>query len=189
MSHLNFHSLYIYVYIYIINKYIYIYICIYIWSCVSWKPIIWILLQFNWLTGCHMMWYLWVGTLKTDYYQFYILSFFVTSPLFSYSSFVGIFLVHPTITFTAGWSKTSINFLDVTVSLVERVIETDSHQYLQSGSCHPFHCKKGIPYSQALRLNHNFSETNSFDKRSNNLERFLLERGYRSRLMRQEILQ
>ena len=56
--------------------------------------------------------------------------------------------VHPTIKFTAEWSKTSINFLDVTVSLVEGVIETDlyvkptdSHQFLQSSSCHPFHCK------------------------------------------------
>ena len=33
--------------------------------------------------------------------------------------------VHPTIKFTAEWSKTSINFLDVTVSLIEGVIETD----------------------------------------------------------------
>ena len=33
--------------------------------------------------------------------------------------------VHPTIKFTAEWSKTSISFLDVTVSLVEGVIETD----------------------------------------------------------------
>ena len=56
--------------------------------------------------------------------------------------------------------KTSINFLDVTLSLIEGVIETDlhvkpadSHQYLQSSLCHPFHCKKGIPNSQALRLN------------------------------------
>ena len=58
--------------------------------------------------------------------------------------------VHPTIKFTDEWSKTSINFLDVTVSLIEGAIETDlfvkptdSHQYLQSSSCHPFHCKKG----------------------------------------------
>ena len=65
--------------------------------------------------------------------------------------------VHTTIKFTAEWSKTSVNFLDVTVSLVERLIETDlyvkpadSNQYLQSSSCHPFHEKKGIPYSQAL---------------------------------------
>ena len=102
---------------------------------------------------------------------------------------------HPTIKFTAEWSKTSINFLDVTVSLIEGVIETDlfvkptdSHQYLQSSSCHPFHCKKGIPYSQALRLNRICSETSSFDKRCNDLERFLLERGYSSKLVRKEIL-
>ena len=90
----------------------------------------------------------------------------------------------PTIKFTAEWSKTSINFLDVTVSLIEGVIETDlfvkptdSHQYLQSSS-----------YSQALRLNHICSETNSFDKCCNDLERFLLERGYSSKLVRKEIL-
>ena len=103
--------------------------------------------------------------------------------------------VHPTIKFTAESSKTSINFLNVTVSLVEGVIETDlyvkptdSHQYLQSSSCHPFHCKKGIPHSQALRLNRICSETNSFDKRCNDLEIFLLERGYSSTLVRKEIL-
>ena len=56
--------------------------------------------------------------------------------------------MHATITFTADWSKTSINFLDVTVPFVKGVIETDlyvkptySHQYLLSCSCHPFYCK------------------------------------------------
>ena len=69
--------------------------------------------------------------------------------------------MHPTIKFTAERSKTSINYLDVTVSLVVGVIESDlylkpteSYQCLQSSSCHPFHCQKGIAYSQALRLNH-----------------------------------
>ena len=67
--------------------------------------------------------------------------------------------VHRIIKFTAEWSKTSINFLDVTVSLIEGVVETDlyvkptdSHQCLRSSSCHTFHCIKGIPYSQALSL-------------------------------------
>ena len=79
--------------------------------------------------------------------------------------------VHPTVKFTAEWSKTSINFLDIIMSLVVGVVETDlhvkptdSHQYLQSCSCHPFHCKKGIPYSQALRLDRICSETNYFVK-------------------------
>ena len=54
--------------------------------------------------------------------------------------------VHPTIKFKAKWSKTSINFLDVTVSLIEELTETDlyvkptdSHQYLQS-SCLQSNC-------------------------------------------------
>ena len=57
------------------------------------------------------------------------------------------------------WSKISINFLDVIVSITKGIIETDlyvkhtdSHQYLLWSSCHPFYCKKGIPYSQALGL-------------------------------------
>ena len=70
-----------------------------------------------------------------------------------FKSFLGkINEVHPTVKLTAEWSKAYISFLDVTVSLVERVIETDlyvkpkdSQQYLQSSLCHPFHCKKGIP--------------------------------------------
>ena len=43
-------------------------------------------------------------------------------------------------------------------------------------------------YSQALRLNRIYTETNSFDKRFNDFERFLLERGYSSKLVRKEIL-
>ena len=45
-----------------------------------------------------------------------------------------------------------------------------------------------IPYSQALRLNRICSETKSFDKRCNDLERFLLEKGYSSKLVRNKIL-
>ena len=110
------------------------------------------------------------------------------------SFIVKINKVHPTIKFTAEWSTASINFLDVTVSFIEEVTETDlhvkakeSHQYLQSSLCHPFHCRKGISYSNALKLNYICSETNSFDKHYNNLERFLQERGYSSKLVGKEI--
>ena len=65
---------------------------------------------------------------------------------------------------------------------------TDSHQHLKSSSCHPFHYKKGIPYSQALRLNRICSETNSFDKCCNDLEIFPLERGCSSKFVRKEML-
>ena len=87
---------------------------------------------------------------------------------------------HPTIKFTAEWSKTQINFLDVSVSLENGKIKadlyvkpTDTHQYLHSSSCNPYCCKKGIPYSQALRLNRICSDSTSFDRRCNDLERWL----------------
>ena len=90
--------------------------------------------------------------------------------------------MHPTIKLTTDWLKTSINFLAVTVSIAEGVIETDlyvkssySHQYLLSYFCHPFYCKKGIPYSQAQRVNRICSNNEFFDKRCNDLEKYLLE--------------
>ena len=76
--------------------------------------------------------------------------------------------MHPIIKFTADWSKASINFLDVTVSIAE-AIETDlyvkpidSNQYLLSSFCHSFYCKKGIPYSQALRFDRICSDNKFF---------------------------
>ena len=98
---------------------------------------------------------------------------------------------HPNIKFTAEWSKKQTNFLDVTVSLESGKIKTDlhvkptdTHQYLHSFSCHPYHCKKGIPYSQTLRLNRICSDSTSFDRRCNDLERWLLERGYKEKEVR-----
>ena len=89
--------------------------------------------------------------------------------------------MHPTIKFTADLSKTSINFLDVKVFIAESVIKTvlyvkptDSHQYLLSSSCHPFYCKKGMPCRQGQRLNRICSNNEFFDKRCNDLEKYLL---------------
>ena len=102
---------------------------------------------------------------------------------------------HPTIKFTAEWSQTSINFLDVTVSLIGGKITTDlyvkptnSHQYLHSFSCPPYHCKKRIPYSQALRLNRICLDPSSFDRKYNDLAKWLVERGYSEREVRKQIL-
>ena len=103
--------------------------------------------------------------------------------------------MHPTIEFTAGWSKRSINFLDVMVSIAEGIMETelyvkptDSHQYILSSSCHPFYCKKGILYSQALRLYRIFSDNGFFDKICNGLEKYLLDRACSAKMVRKEIL-
>ena len=86
--------------------------------------------------------------------------------------------IHPTVKFTAECSKTQINFLDVTVSLENWNIKidlyvkpTDTHQYLHSSLCHPYHCKKEIRYRQTLRLNRICLDSISFDRRYNDLER------------------
>ena len=47
---------------------------------------------------------------------------------------------------------------------------TDTHQYLDPSSSHLYRCKKGLPYSQALRLSRICSDNENFNKRCNNLE-------------------
>ena len=101
---------------------------------------------------------------------------------------------HPTIKFTAEWSKEEINFLDVNVRLRNRQLETDlhikptdTHQFLDSTSCHPYHCKKSIPYSQALRYNRICSDNKKFDQCCNNLEEWLMKRSYSERMIRTQI--
>ena len=75
-----------------------------------------------------------------------------------------------------------INFSDVNVRFVERklmtylfVKPTDTHQFLDPSYSHPYHCKKEVPYSQALRLNRICSDNESFDKRCNDLEGWLMK--------------
>ena len=97
---------------------------------------------------------------------------------------------HPTIKFTTEWYQTSINFLHVTVPYRYNVWvkPTDSHHYLLSFSCPQYHCKKGILYSQTLLLNRICSDPNSFDRKCNDLEKWLIEIGYSEREVRKQIL-
>ena len=64
----------------------------------------------------------------------------------------------------------------------------DTHQFLDPTSCHPSHWKKGVPYSQALRLNRICSDNKTFDRRCNDLEKWLMERGYNEKMIRKQIL-
>ena len=50
------------------------------------------------------------------------------------------------------------------------VTPTDNYQYLDSSSCHPYQCKKYIPYRQVLYLNRIYSNNAFFDQRCNELE-------------------
>ena len=96
---------------------------------------------------------------------------------------------------TVEWSQISINFLDVIFWLIDGKVTTelyvkptDSHQYLQPSSCHPYHCKRWIPYSQVFHPNRICSDPNSFDRRCNDLEKWLIERNYSQREIRKQIL-
>ena len=102
--------------------------------------------------------------------------------------------IHPTIKFTAKWSTKSIEFLDVMLTIVGPRIktdlfvkETDTHQYLHFSSCHPFHTKKGIPYGQALRLRRICSDEQDFELRCEALKSWLLDRGFDSRMVSQQV--
>ena len=68
-------------------------------------------------------------------------------------------MLYSTIKITAGYSKEEVNFLDVNIKLIEGELKTDlfvkptdSHQFLDLTSCHPYHYKIGIHYIQVLRL-------------------------------------
>ena len=92
-------------------------------------------------------------------------------------------LFHPTIKHTAEYSKEEVNFLDLNIILIDGefkidlfVKPTNTHQILGPTSSHPYHCKKGIPYSQALRLNRICSDNTSFDKRCDDLEKMAIRK-------------
>ena len=64
----------------------------------------------------------------------------------------------------------------------------DIYQYIHASLCHVFHRKKPIPSSQAFRFNRICSENAFFDKRFNELQVCLKERGYNENLERGQIL-
>ena len=68
-------------------------------------------------------------------------------------------MFHSTIKFAAEYSKEEVNFLDVNIKLIDGELKTDffikpkdTHQFLDPTSCHPYHCKKGMPHSQLSGL-------------------------------------
>ena len=102
---------------------------------------------------------------------------------------------HPSAKFTCEYSCEKVNYLDVQVIVGEGklitvlyVKRTDSHQYLDSLLCHPYHHTKSIPYSRALRINLICSENVSFDLRRSELEDCLIKRNYNPTVVRKQIL-
>ena len=94
-------------------------------------------------------------------------------------------LFHPTIKFTAEYSKEEVNFLDLNIKLIDGELKTDlfvkptdTHQFLDPTSSDPY---------QAVRLHRICSNNTNFDKR-NDLEKWLMERGYNEKMVRNQIL-
>ncbi len=93
---------------------------------------------------------------------------------------------HHSIKFTAEVSNTSVNFLDTTVCLTKDgklhtdlyCKPTDAHNYLRFDSAHPSHLKRGIPYSQFLRVRRICTNTVDFDKHANTLSEHFERRKY-----------
>ena len=92
---------------------------------------------------------------------------------------------HNTIKFTADYSKVSVHFLDTTVTIENGSLKTDlfikptdKHNYLLPSSCHPPHCVKSIPYSQALRIKRICSSETDFNSRTKDLSENLQKRQY-----------
>ena len=98
---------------------------------------------------------------------------------------------HPTIKFTEERSMSSINFLDITVTLSNtgKLITslyckpTDSHNYLLYSSEHPRHILRGIPYSQFLRVRRICSNLIDYRQNALMLASHFIRRGYPSRLV------
>ena len=106
--------------------------------------------------------------------------------------------LHPNIKFDspAQYSSDTLNFLDVTVSRVGDRLKTDlyskatdTHQFLEFSSCHPFHTKRSIPYSQTLRLRRICSEDRDFYKRIKELKGYLKARGYDMSMVEKQVLE
>ena len=55
---------------------------------------------------------------------------------------------------------------------------TDAHNYLRHDSCHPYHNKKSLPYSQFLCIRRICTYNSDYDARAGQLTKYFLERGY-----------
>lgn len=99
--------------------------------------------------------------------------------------------LNPSLTFTMDKSACTINFLDVNVNLNQEgnvmtdifYKSTDTHQYLDFGSCHPYHTKRNIPYCLARRICTIVSESHVKNVRLVELKRFLLHQNYPEKLI------
>jgi len=92
--------------------------------------------------------------------------------------------------FTWAISDKRVTFLDVDITLENNILTTSVHikptnhmQYLHYSSSHPYHTKKAIPFSLALRAQRLNSTTFAADTYNQRLQEALVNRGYPSNLV------
>ena len=92
---------------------------------------------------------------------------------------------HPSLSYTYDISNTIVNFLDISISKTQHGLttdifykDTDTHSYVRYESVHPPSCKKGIPYSQFLRLRRICNNDQTFERRSDEMSEFISQRGF-----------
>ena len=100
--------------------------------------------------------------------------------------------VDPAIKFTAeiDFNKNFVNFLDVTISIVDGFLVTDlyvkpntKNQLLMPTSAHPSNVTRSSVFSLALRLRRICCTEDLFEKRAEEQKQKLLERGYRETIV------
>ena len=100
--------------------------------------------------------------------------------------------VHPTLEFTRDqWSKTEINFLDLTLYKGERFNNTqvldikcfskpcDTFQYISRDSSHPNACFSGMVKGEAIRYIRNSSSETEYEQKLDFFNSKLLTKGYK----------
>ena len=85
--------------------------------------------------------------------------------------------LHPTIKFAMDYSKTEINFLDVTVAKVGNSLETDL--YCKRNYAHQYLYKKSIVSEQTVRIKRICSTKENLNNRLQQLTQWLVNREYR----------
>ena len=96
----------------------------------------------------------------------------------------------PSIKFTLEASQQTVPFLDVSVTKKNGDIETtvyrkktDRNNYLHFSSYHPASLKRGLPYSQMLRLKRICSTESEFEGQSNEMCNRFRQRGYDEQIL------
>ena len=101
--------------------------------------------------------------------------------------------LHPNLKFAHEKSNSSVNFLDVNVSIGDKKVETDlfckptdCHQLLHFNSAHPFHNKKSL-FKARDCISKDCSSPATFQRKLQSLKTWFCKRGYPHKIVDSQI--